>query len=51
MHSSNLALPRAGPQSSVVNRILPLSPYASLDKVLGMMLLFNLSVLAGRHPS
>lgn len=45
MHSSKLAVPHAGPQSSDVNHIIPLSPYASLDKILGIMLLFTLSVL------
>lgn len=45
MHSSKLAVPHAGPQSSAVNHIIPLSPYASLDKILGIMLLFTLSVL------
>lgn len=45
MHSSKLAVPHASRQSSAVNHIIPLSPYASLDKILGIMLLFTLSVL------
>lgn len=53
LHSFFLRLPpnvlfQAGPQSSAVNHIIPLSPYASLDKMLGIMLLFTLSgVLVG----
>lgn len=41
---------QAGPQSSVVKHIIPLSPYACLDKMLGIMLLFTLSVLLVGTP-